>query len=167
MNVAVLKAGLTNQEYRKKQEMRSIFNYGTVCPSGLTQYLSFTWITRFLHTRAPARAITCNKRASMQSGAWADLTNFLTVFTLVHWRKQHGQNVPGALNCTNARKKPFLRSHLNMVTPIQILVIFYPKGFENQDLFDRSVVDDNTWFLRYVRYSLLEPNMRRNSVFSY
>ena len=54
-----------------------------------------------------------------------------------------------------------------MVTPIQILVIFYPKGFENQDLFDRSVVDDNTWFLRYVRYSLLEPNIRRNSVFSY
>ena len=38
-----------------------------------------------------------------------------------------------------------------MVTPIQILVIFYSKGFENQDLFDRSVVDDNTWFLRYVR----------------
>ena len=108
MNVAVLKAGLTNQEYRKKQEMRSIFNYGTVGPSGLTQYLSSTWITRFLHTRAPARAITCNKRASMQSGAWADLTNFLTVFTLVHWRKQHDQNVPGALNCTNARKKPFL-----------------------------------------------------------
>ena len=54
-----------------------------------------------------------------------------------------------------------------MVTPIQILVIFYPKGFENQDLFDRSVVDDNTWFLRYVRWSLLEPNIRRNSVFSY
>ena len=36
MNVAVLKAGLANQEYRKKQEMRSIFNYGTVGPSGLT-----------------------------------------------------------------------------------------------------------------------------------
>ena len=42
MKVAVLKAGLANQEYRKKQEMRSIFNYGTVGPSGLTQYLSFT-----------------------------------------------------------------------------------------------------------------------------
>jgi len=42
MKVAVLKAGLANQEYRKKQEMRSIFNYETVGPSGLTQYLSFT-----------------------------------------------------------------------------------------------------------------------------
>ena len=107
MKVAVLKAGLANQEYRKKQEMRSIFNYGTVGPSGLTQYLSFTWITRFLHTRAPARAITCDKRASMQSGGWADLINFLTVFTLVHWRKQHGQNVPDALNCTNVRSNLF------------------------------------------------------------
>ena len=107
MNVAVLKAGLANQEYRKKQEMRSIFNYGTVAPSGLTQYLIFTWINRFLHTRAPARAITCDKRASMQSGAWADLTNFLTVFTLVHRRKQHGQNVPDALNCTNVRSNLF------------------------------------------------------------
>ena len=36
MKVAVLKAGLVNQEYRKKQEMRLIFNYGTVGPSGLT-----------------------------------------------------------------------------------------------------------------------------------
>ena len=36
MKVAVLKADLANQEYRKKQEMRSIFNYGTVGPSGLT-----------------------------------------------------------------------------------------------------------------------------------
>ena len=38
-----------------------------------------------------------------------------------------------------------------MVTPIQILVIFYTKGFENQELFIGSVIDDNTWFLRYVR----------------
>ena len=37
MNVAVLKAGLANQEYCKKQEMRSTFNYGAVGPSGLTQ----------------------------------------------------------------------------------------------------------------------------------
>ena len=28
MKVAVLKAGLANQEYRKKQEMRLIFNMG-------------------------------------------------------------------------------------------------------------------------------------------
>ena len=35
LKVAVLKAGLANQEYRKKQEMRLIFKYGTVSPSGL------------------------------------------------------------------------------------------------------------------------------------
>ena len=42
MKVAVLKAGLANQEYRKKQEMRLIFNYGTVAPKGLNQDFSFT-----------------------------------------------------------------------------------------------------------------------------
>ena len=42
MNVAVLKAGLANQEYRKKLEMRLIFNYGTVGPSGLNQPFNFT-----------------------------------------------------------------------------------------------------------------------------
>ena len=42
MKVAVLKAGLANQEYRKKQEMGLIFNYGTVGPKGLNQDFSFT-----------------------------------------------------------------------------------------------------------------------------
>ena len=42
IKVAVLKAGLANQEYRKKQEMRLIFNYGTVGPKGLKQDFSFT-----------------------------------------------------------------------------------------------------------------------------
>ena len=42
MKVAVLKAGLANQEYRKKQEMRLIFKYGTVSPRGLNQDFSFT-----------------------------------------------------------------------------------------------------------------------------
>ena len=42
MKVAVLKAGLANQEYRKKQEMRFIFNYGTLGPKGLKQDFSFT-----------------------------------------------------------------------------------------------------------------------------
>ena len=37
MKVAVLMAGLANQEYRKKQEMRLIFKYGTVSPRGLNQ----------------------------------------------------------------------------------------------------------------------------------
>ena len=45
MKVAVLKAGLANQEYRKKQEMRLIFKYGTVSPRGLNQDFSFTWMT--------------------------------------------------------------------------------------------------------------------------
>ena len=60
MKVAVLKAGLANQEYRKKQEMRLIFKYGTVGPRGLNQDFSFTLITLppppplfFLLTRAP------------------------------------------------------------------------------------------------------------------
>ena len=42
MKVAVLKAGLVNQEYRKKQEMRFIFRQGTVALSGLYQDFSFT-----------------------------------------------------------------------------------------------------------------------------
>ena len=41
LKVAVLKAGLANQEYRKKQEMRLIFKYGTVSPSGLNQDFNF------------------------------------------------------------------------------------------------------------------------------
>ena len=42
MKVAVLKAGLANQEYRKKQEMRLIFKYGTVGPTCLNQDFSLT-----------------------------------------------------------------------------------------------------------------------------
>ena len=45
IKVAVLKAGLANQEHRKKQEMRLIFKYGTVGSRGLNQDLSFTRIT--------------------------------------------------------------------------------------------------------------------------
>ena len=39
MKVAVLKAGQANQEYRKKQEMTLIFNYGTVVPVALIETL--------------------------------------------------------------------------------------------------------------------------------
>ena len=42
MKVAVLKAGLANQAYRKKQEMRLIFKCETMSPSGLNQDFSFT-----------------------------------------------------------------------------------------------------------------------------
>ena len=41
LKVAVFKAGLANQEYRKKQEIRLTFKYGTVSPSGLNQDFSF------------------------------------------------------------------------------------------------------------------------------
>ena len=91
MKVAVLKAGLANQEYRRKQEMRLIFKYGTVGPSGLNQDLSFTWITLFCllaRRRATvARARVCNQARELI------LTNFLTVFSLVPWRRQHCRNV--------------------------------------------------------------------------
>ena len=42
MKVAVLKAGLANQEYHTKQQMRLISKYGTVRPSGFYQDFSFT-----------------------------------------------------------------------------------------------------------------------------
>ena len=41
LKVAVLRACLANQQYRKKQEMRFIFKYGTVSPSGMNQDFSF------------------------------------------------------------------------------------------------------------------------------
>ena len=77
MKVAVLKAGLANQEYRKKQEMRLIFKYGTVGPRGLNQDLSFMWITPlppfFLLTRLACRSALFHvARASMPSGTWAN-----------------------------------------------------------------------------------------------
>ena len=37
MKIAVLKAGLANQKYCKKQEMRFIFRQQTMAPSGLNQ----------------------------------------------------------------------------------------------------------------------------------
>ena len=50
MKVAVLKAGQANQEYRKKQEMTLIFNYGTVGPSGLNRDLKIEVFRRFPRT---------------------------------------------------------------------------------------------------------------------
>ena len=58
MKVAPLKAGLVNQEDRKKQEMRFIFRQGTMAPNGLNQDFSFTLVNCFL-TCAPARTVTC------------------------------------------------------------------------------------------------------------
>ena len=90
MKVALLKAGLANQDYRKKQEMRLIFNYGTVGPKGLNQDFSFTWITPpsyiyifcLLARRSAlfhvARARVCHQARELI------LTNFLTAFSLVY-----------------------------------------------------------------------------------
>ena len=80
LKVAVLKAGLANQEYQKKQEMRSIFKYGTVSPSGLNQDLSF-W---FSLARALACAATCvaRTRVVMNSGMRANLTNLFNGIAL-------------------------------------------------------------------------------------
>ena len=69
MKVAVLKAGLANQDYWRKQEMRLIFKYGTMGPSGLNQDFSFTWITLF------------------------SVLELLTVLSLGPWRRQHCRNV--------------------------------------------------------------------------
>ena len=57
MTVVVLKAGLANQEYLKEQEMRSIFIYGTMGPSGLNQDLNRPDVNYSLcaYSRAGAR----------------------------------------------------------------------------------------------------------------
>ena len=79
MKVAVLKAGLANQDYRKKQEMRLIFKCGTMSPSGLNQDFSFTRITFCL--LAGRRALSHVARARVRNQARElIITNFLTVF---------------------------------------------------------------------------------------
>ena len=82
MRVAVLKAGLANQEYRKKQEMRLIFNNGTVGPKGLNQDFSFTWITppSYIYKFLLMCAISCGMRASMPPGTRA---NFNELFNRI------------------------------------------------------------------------------------
>ena len=82
MKVVVLKAGLANQEYRKKQEMRLIFNNGTVGPKGLNQDFSFTWITppSYIYKFLLTRAISCGTRASMPPGTRA---NFNELFNRI------------------------------------------------------------------------------------
>ena len=72
MKVAVLKAGLANQEYHTKQQMRLISKYGTVGPSGFYQDFSFTWINLSWLTCAPAQAFSSGTRASMQLGTCAN-----------------------------------------------------------------------------------------------
>ena len=82
MKVAVLKAGLANQEYRKKQEMRLIFNNGAVGPKGLNQDFSFKWITppSYIYKFLLTRAISCGTSASMPPGTRA---NFNELFNRI------------------------------------------------------------------------------------
>ena len=69
--------------------------------------------------------------------------------------------VSDELNSTNVRRN-LLGKHLNMLTTIQILVIFTTGNLETKTCLTGmlSMVDDNGWFLGFH----LEPT-RRNSVF--
>ena len=56
MKVAVLKAGLANEDYRKKQEMGLIFKCGTMAPVALTRTLvSRESLSFFAYSSASAR----------------------------------------------------------------------------------------------------------------
>ena len=46
MQVAVIRAGLPEQDKRRREEMRFIHNFGTLASGGLNQDLSFTWLSR-------------------------------------------------------------------------------------------------------------------------
>ena len=76
MKVAVLKADLANQEYRKKQEMRFIFWEGAMTRVVLIK-TSVLVNSFFAHSRAGAR---CHVREHVIRHA-INLTNFLTVFS--------------------------------------------------------------------------------------
>ena len=55
MQVAVIRAGLPQQDKRRREEMRFIHNFGTLAPAGLNQDFSLTWLAR-AHTRLFLRA---------------------------------------------------------------------------------------------------------------
>ena len=44
MQVAVIRAGLPEQDKRRREEMRLIHNFGTLTPSGLNQDFYLTWL---------------------------------------------------------------------------------------------------------------------------
>ena len=91
MKVAVLKAGLVNQQHRKKQEMRYIFKHGTLAPNGLNHDFSFTWIGFFVLSRAVSRARQ-RARAFIQI---REIHNglFNGEILLSPWRRQHRRSV--------------------------------------------------------------------------
>ena len=55
MQVAVIRAGLPEQDKKRREEMRFIHNFGTLAPGGLNQDFSFAWLAR-AHTRWFLRA---------------------------------------------------------------------------------------------------------------
>ena len=55
MQVAVITAGLPEQDKRRCEEMRFIHNFGILVPGGLNKDFSFTWLVR-THTRWFLRA---------------------------------------------------------------------------------------------------------------
>ena len=55
MQVAVIRAGLPEQDKRRREEMRFIHNFGPLAPGGLNQDLSVTWLAR-AHTPLFLRA---------------------------------------------------------------------------------------------------------------
>ena len=46
MQVAVIRAGLPEQDKRRREEMRLIHNFGTFTPGGLNQDFYLTWLAR-------------------------------------------------------------------------------------------------------------------------
>ena len=44
--VAVIRAGLPEEDKRRREEMCFIHNFGTLTPGGLNQHFSFTWPAR-------------------------------------------------------------------------------------------------------------------------
>ena len=53
--VALIRAGLPEQDKTRHEEMRFIHNFGTLAPGGLNQDFSLAWVVR-AHTRLFLRA---------------------------------------------------------------------------------------------------------------
>ena len=78
MQVAVIRAGLPEQDKRRLEEMRFIHNFGTLAQDELNQHFSFTWLAR-AHTHLFLRA-------HFQIFRYNQLTSF-------PWWGQHCRNV--------------------------------------------------------------------------
>ena len=89
MQVAVIRAGLPEQDKRRREEMRFIHYFGTLASGGLNQDLSFTWLARahtrlFLRAHFQISAIT-NSHVFPDEGSIAETSEFylqLSAFNL-------------------------------------------------------------------------------------